>query len=97
VDKKLSLVVDDAKNIRLTFSETLAQIGFDTQTAANGEEALSKMAIDPSRPEAFNLLGAIKGEQSLNLSNAATSGIPQPVRGRPLWRASRTSRKSTRR
>jgi DNA-binding response OmpR family regulator len=43
VDKKLALVIDDEKNIRLTFSETLAQMGFDTRTAANGEEALSKM------------------------------------------------------
>jgi len=43
VDKKLVLVIDDEKNIRLTFSETLAQMGFDTHAAANGEEALSKM------------------------------------------------------
>ncbi len=41
--KKLVLVVDDEKNIRLTFSETLAQMGFDTRAAANGDEALSKM------------------------------------------------------
>ena len=31
MDKKLALVVDDEKNIRLTFSETLAQMGFDTR------------------------------------------------------------------
>ena len=43
MDKKLALVIDDEKNIRLTFSETLAQMGFDTHAAANGEEALSKM------------------------------------------------------
>ncbi|MBI5579171.1 MAG: response regulator [Deltaproteobacteria bacterium] len=43
MDKKLALVVDDEKNIRLTFSETLAQIGFDTRTAATGEEALSRL------------------------------------------------------
>jgi DNA-binding response OmpR family regulator len=43
VDKKSALVVDDEKNIRLTFSETLIQMGFDTWTAANGEEALAKM------------------------------------------------------
>ena len=43
MDKKLALVIDDEKNIRLTFSETLAQMGFDTHAAANGEEALLKM------------------------------------------------------
>ena len=43
MDQKLALVIDDEKNIRLTFSETLAHMGFDTRTAANGEEALSKM------------------------------------------------------
>jgi DNA-binding response OmpR family regulator len=43
MDKKSALVVDDEKNIRLTFSETLIQMGFDTWTAANGEEALAKM------------------------------------------------------
>ena len=43
MDKKPALVVDDEKNIRLTFSETLVQMGFDTQTAANGKEALAKM------------------------------------------------------
>jgi DNA-binding NtrC family response regulator len=43
VDKKLALVIDDEKNIRLTFSETLAQMGFDTRTASNGEEALAKL------------------------------------------------------
>ena len=43
MDKKLALVVDDEKNIRLTFSEILTQMDFDTRTAANGEEALSKL------------------------------------------------------
>jgi len=43
MDKKLALVVDDEKNIRLTFSETLAQMGFDTRTASNGEKALAKL------------------------------------------------------
>ena len=43
MEKKLALVIDDEKNIRLTFFETLAQMGFDTHAAANGEEALSKM------------------------------------------------------
>ena len=43
MEKKLALVIDDEKNIRLTFSETLAQMGFDTHAAASGEEALSKM------------------------------------------------------
>lgn len=41
--KKTVLVVDDEKNIRLTFSETMTQMGFDTRTASNGEEALTKM------------------------------------------------------
>ncbi len=41
--KKPVLVVDDEKNIRLTFSETMTQMGFDTRTASNGEEALTKM------------------------------------------------------
>jgi DNA-binding response OmpR family regulator len=43
VDKKRAFVIDDEKNIRLTFSEILAQMGFDTRTAANGEAALSEM------------------------------------------------------
>jgi len=43
MDKKPVLVVDDEKNIRLTFSETMTQMGFDTRTASNGEEALTKM------------------------------------------------------
>ena len=41
--KKTVLVVDDEKNIRLTFSETMTQMGFDTRTASNGEEALTKI------------------------------------------------------
>jgi DNA-binding NtrC family response regulator len=43
MDKKPALVVDDERNIRLTFSETMTQMGFDTRTASNGEEALTKM------------------------------------------------------
>jgi FixJ family two-component response regulator len=43
VDKKMALVVDDEKNIRLTFSETLHQMGYDTRTASNGEEAMTKL------------------------------------------------------
>jgi len=43
VDKKPVLVVDDEKNIRVTFSETLAQMGFDTRTASNGAEALANL------------------------------------------------------
>jgi len=43
VDKKLALVVDDEKNIRLMFSETLTQMGFETQTSTNGKETLAKM------------------------------------------------------
>ena len=43
MNPKSVLVVDDEKNIRLTFSETLAQMGFDTRTAANGAEALAKL------------------------------------------------------
>ena len=43
MDKKRVLVIDDEKNIRLTFSEILTQMGFDTRTAASGEEALAKL------------------------------------------------------
>lgn len=43
MDKKLALVVDDEKNIRLMFSETLTQMGFETQTSTNGKETLAKM------------------------------------------------------
>ena len=43
MDKKPVLVVDDEKNIRVTFSETLAQMGFDTRTASNGAEALANL------------------------------------------------------
>jgi DNA-binding NtrC family response regulator len=43
VNKKPVLVVDDEKNIRLTFSETLAQMGFDTRTASDGPGALVKL------------------------------------------------------
>jgi DNA-binding response OmpR family regulator len=43
VEKKRVLVIDDEKNIRLTFSEILTQMGLDTRTAASGEEALTKL------------------------------------------------------
>ncbi len=41
--KKPVLIVDDEKNIRLTFAETIAQMGFEARTASNGAEALAKM------------------------------------------------------
>ena len=34
------LVVDDEKNIRVTLRESLKSLGFDVETAINGEEAL---------------------------------------------------------
>ena len=37
------LIVDDEKNIRLTLSQTLETLGADIDTAANGEEALTKL------------------------------------------------------
>ncbi|HYR03556.1 MAG TPA: response regulator [Syntrophobacteria bacterium] len=37
------LIVDDEKNIRLTVSQSLESIGLDTDTAMNGEEALTKL------------------------------------------------------
>jgi DNA-binding response OmpR family regulator len=37
------LVVDDEKNIRLTLSQALETLGAETDTAANGEEALTKL------------------------------------------------------
>jgi DNA-binding NtrC family response regulator len=40
------LVVDDEKNIRLTLSEVLRDIGFQVDTAADGEEALAMLEED---------------------------------------------------
>jgi DNA-binding response OmpR family regulator len=37
------LIVDDEKNIRMTISQALADMGVQTDTAVNGEEALSKL------------------------------------------------------
>lgn len=37
------LIVDDEKNIRLTLSQALESSGWETDTAANGEEALLKL------------------------------------------------------
>jgi len=37
------LIVDDEKNIRLTLSQSLEPLGIETDTAANGEEALAKV------------------------------------------------------
>jgi len=37
------LIVDDEKNIRLTLSQTLETLGAEIDTAANGEEALTKL------------------------------------------------------
>lgn len=37
------LIVDDEKNIRLTISQALADLDVQTDTAVNGEEALSKL------------------------------------------------------
>ena len=38
------LVVDDEKNIRVTLRESLKSLGFDVDTAINGEEALELAA-----------------------------------------------------
>ncbi|MFO7667599.1 MAG: response regulator [Desulfobacterales bacterium] len=40
MEKKLILVVDDEKNIRLTMSQSLEPLGITVRTAVNGEEAL---------------------------------------------------------
>jgi len=37
------LIVDDEKNIRMTISQSLAEMDVETDTAVNGEEALSKL------------------------------------------------------
>ena len=41
--QKSVLIVDDEKNIRLTLSQALEVLGVETDTAANGEDALSKL------------------------------------------------------
>jgi len=43
MEKKIILVVDDEKNIRLTMSQSLEPLGIPVQTAVNGEEALQKL------------------------------------------------------
>jgi len=43
VEEKRILIVDDEKNIRLTLSQALGTLGMETDTAANGEEALAKL------------------------------------------------------
>ncbi len=39
------LVVDDEKNIRLTLGQTLEMVGYQVQTAVNGEDALKQLAV----------------------------------------------------
>lgn len=41
--QKRILILDDEKNIRLTLAQSLESIGFETETAVNGEEALTKV------------------------------------------------------
>jgi DNA-binding NtrC family response regulator len=41
------LVVDDEKNIRLTLTQSLRSLDLETDTAVNGEEALSKVEREP--------------------------------------------------
>ncbi len=41
--KPAVLIVDDEKNIRLTLSQALETLSLETDTAVNGEEALSKL------------------------------------------------------
>jgi len=43
MEGKSVLIVDDEKNIRLTLSQALEVLGVETETAANGEEALTKL------------------------------------------------------
>ncbi|MFW6106756.1 MAG: response regulator [bacterium] len=43
MDEKSVLVVDDEKNIRLTLVQALDTLGFNCDTAVNGEEALEKL------------------------------------------------------
>jgi DNA-binding NtrC family response regulator len=46
-DKKLVLIVDDEKNIRLTLTGALEAMELGTDTAVNGEEALAKLDTKP--------------------------------------------------
>lgn len=41
------LIVDDEKNIRLTVSHALEPLGYDIETAMNGEDALKKLEAGP--------------------------------------------------
>ena len=41
--RKPILIVDDEKNIRLTLAQSLEPLGFEIDTAVNGEEALEKV------------------------------------------------------
>lgn len=41
--RKPILIVDDEKNIRLTLTHSLEPLGFEIDTAVNGEEALTKV------------------------------------------------------
>jgi CheY-like chemotaxis protein len=41
--QKSVLIIDDEKNIRLTLSHSLESLGLETDTAVNGEEALTKI------------------------------------------------------
>jgi DNA-binding NtrC family response regulator len=43
MEMKKILIVDDEKNIRMTISQALADMDVSTDTAVNGEEALSKL------------------------------------------------------
>jgi two-component system chemotaxis response regulator CheY len=36
-----AMIIDDSKAIRMILSKTLAEVGFEVRTAANGEEALA--------------------------------------------------------
>ena len=48
---KSVLIVDDEKNIRLTLSQALEILEVETDTAADGEEALTKL-----KEKEFNLI-----------------------------------------
>ena len=43
IEHRRVLVVDDEKNIRLTLSEVLQGMGFSVDTAADGQEALTRL------------------------------------------------------
>lgn len=53
-DKTRILIVDDEKNIRLTVGRALEPLGYETDTAVNGEEALQ--ILDEDNPYALVLL-----------------------------------------